>query len=241
MINLKFIEDRLISTNLDPHVLQGIVQLFQIEISSRRKLSSIHSLSDLFEVLHSLDICNEYETTAYKDISLKLGDEALYNFLRNMTTTRSMPGVNLYALQRISEEEQEQVTLMEQLSIEKNKDLDDYNGHREQVRNNSLQQTSNSPNFTADSLGPTKKIIYKLINDKIGRKWRDFGRELNIPEGDMDIFLEKPDTRVFKILDTFESDPRRQKTMFISDLTEALTKSRRKDIAKDIMRILANN
>lgn len=241
MISLKSIEDRLISTKLTPQELQGIVELFELEISSPRKLSSIHSLSDLMEVLHSLDICNEYDTTAYKDISRKLGDEALYDFLKNRTITQPMHGENLYALQRISEEQQ--VTLMEQLSIQKNKDLDDYNGLHQQIvpNNSSQQQTSNAQNLTAESLGDRKKMIYKVINDKIGRKWRDFGRELNITEGDMDRFSEIPDTRVIRILEKFESDPRRQRTKFIFDLIEALTSSRRKDIAKDIMSILANN
>lgn len=240
-ISTKLIEERLLSKNLSSRELRDVLELFESEFSSPRRLSTIRSMSDLLELLNTLDICNEYDMSAYMDIADKLGDSLLYSHLKNLKPIRRMPGENVYALERISCEEEEQIKLMEQLSIQKNNDLDNYNGNHV---NSTLRPgcSSNAQNYTAASLGEKmKKIIYKVINDGIGRKWREFGRELNIPEGIMDQFDENPDTRVFKILERFENDPTRQSTRFIFDLTEALTACRRKNLAKDIESILANN
>lgn len=228
---MKNIEDLLICKKLSGRELDDLKQFFESQIHSRRKLSLIHSINDLLEVLHSLDICNEFDISAYKKIADKLEDLKLLRALDNHKTVRRMPGVNLYALQRISEKDQEKILLLEQLSIKKNKDLDSYNGH--------LIKSPDS--FTSDTLGHRKKLIYREINDGIGGQWRPFGRELNIPEGIMDQFNERPDTRVMKVLERFENDPKRQKNNFIFDLTQALTRCRRRDLAKAIEKILTNN
>ncbi|KAL5276065.1 FADD family protein [Megaselia abdita] len=236
--SMRVVEDRLRSKTLTEQEFQDVLELFENDISfSLRTFSSIRNMRDLLQMLNTLDICNDFDLTAYLDIAHVLGDSELYQHLKHKKPETQMLGENLYALERISKEEEEQVKLMEQLSLQKNKDLDNYNGFNVEPTTTTVQV-----NFTATSLGHgVKKKIYKVINDGIGRKWREFGRELNIPEGDMDKFSENADTRVIMILQQFENDPTRQPTRFIFDLAEALTNCRRKNLAKDIMSILANN
>lgn len=84
-----------------------------------------------------------------------------------------------------------------------------------------------------------KHIIYKLISEDIGRKWRDFGRELKIKEGQLDDLESRYNTsksRTLEIFRMFEerSDPR----SIVVDILEALIQVRRNDLRKEVEQIL---
>lgn len=84
-----------------------------------------------------------------------------------------------------------------------------------------------------------KHIIYKLISEEIGRKWRDLGRELKIKEGQLDDLESKHNTsksRTLEIFKMFEekSDPR----SIVVDICEALIQVRRNDLRKEVEKIL---
>lgn len=84
-----------------------------------------------------------------------------------------------------------------------------------------------------------KHIIYKLISEDIGRKWRDLGRELKVKEGQLDDLESKYNTsksRTLEIFRMFEerSDPR----SIVVDILEALIQVRRNDLRKEVEQIL---
>ncbi|XP_044751889.1 uncharacterized protein LOC123311854 [Coccinella septempunctata] len=78
-----------------------------------------------------------------------------------------------------------------------------------------------------------KAKVYKTIATTIGRKWAEFGRELSVPENEID-YLSHKDTkdRIYYILRYHEEncDPRRWKTKLLSALIEC----RRKDIYETV-------
>lgn len=84
-----------------------------------------------------------------------------------------------------------------------------------------------------------KHIIYKVISEDIGRKWRDLGRELKIKEGQLDDLESKYNTSKLRTLEIFRmfeerSDPR----SIVVDICEALIQVRRNDLRKEVEQIL---
>lgn len=84
-----------------------------------------------------------------------------------------------------------------------------------------------------------KHKIYKIISEDIGRKWRDFGRELKVKEGQLDDLESQHNSsksRALAILSMFEerSDPR----SIVVDICEALIQVRRNDLRKEVEQIL---
>lgn len=80
-----------------------------------------------------------------------------------------------------------------------------------------------------------KKQIFKIINEQIGKKWKDLGRELDILEGKLDkIELENPNIsdRIYRILTEFEEQfPPYERS---AKLIDALQECGRRDLAKKI-------
>lgn len=85
-----------------------------------------------------------------------------------------------------------------------------------------------------------KHIIYKMISEDIGRKWRDLGRELRIKEGQLDDleikYSNSSKLRALEIFKMFEDkgDPK----SIVLDICEALIQIRRNDLRKEVERIL---
>lgn len=77
-----------------------------------------------------------------------------------------------------------------------------------------------------------KQRIYKIIATEIGKKWKDFGRELGIIEGMLDGLDGNINERVYKIFQEFEDNcPPYERSAKIND---ALIECRRKDLSRKI-------
>lgn len=88
---------------------------------------------------------------------------------------------------------------------------------------------------------PEKKSkIQELIRDDIGTKWREFGRNLQIKEGKLDSIdyehkeIERKIDAIFNVLEGQCLD----EFMYVEEICNSLVVSRRKDLAKDVVRIM---
>lgn len=113
------------------------------------------------------------------------------------------------------------------------------NSNVEFQRSYSLQQPATTTPLQ-NSFDRHKHRVYKLVADEIGKKCRDLGRELNVPEGEMDRiqgrYRDDIHSQMYAIFELFES--RVDCTDKSSRLCDALREIRRTDLAKRVGHIL---
>lgn len=82
-----------------------------------------------------------------------------------------------------------------------------------------------------------KPKIYKLIAGEIGNKWRSFGREMLLKEGQLDNLEEQNkvlETRNYKMFEMIEQRWDEIDEDFVRAFSNGLEKAHRKDLAKEI-------
>lgn len=96
------------------------------------------------------------------------------------------------------------------------------------------EYTSTSP-ITYDQ----QRAIFNLLTREIGKKWRDFGRGLELAEGDLDEielkFSVDLKSRILEILKRFAND-NSESIIFLQKLMNALTLARRNDLKREILK-----
>lgn len=104
----------------------------------------------------------------------------------------------------------------------------------------SFVRRPSSPQNLGDLFTENRLQIYGLIAAEIGKKWREFGRELNVSEGQLDaIDAKHRESMVDKVHATFNKFEEKTKPRNrYHAILKALEQVRRKDLVRSVQKLV---
>lgn len=206
--------------------LQEIKYVFRNEINSPRLFVRIITPHDLLYTLEQRDCLSEDNI----DFFYKISEIQSYNVLTEelkryplLKLGSSISGDNIYASERIA----------------------DITSSRRNIDIGSTKASLINPLDYTQFESRKRDAIYKLIAGDIGRKWREFGRNLGIKEGDMDSldcqFPRDFKSKVYGLFNLFESEEYQDPKRYVSKICESLEECRRNDLKRKVFEILARD